>query len=291
MNKKRLVVGCSSSISLARSIAKKRRWKFSRLDVKKFPDGETNLRFLDNVKGKEVYLVQTLNNPDEKLIEIIFAAKNAVELGAKKVSLIAPYLCYMRQDKRFKPNEAVGSRIMADMLGRYFDEIITIDPHLHRYKSLREIFTIRTKTLTADGLIAEYVGKNIKTPVIIGPDMESYQWARGVAKMIGCEATVLKKKRYTSEHVAITIHSNMQIKGKSVVIIDDIISTGHTMEEVVRDVKKIGAARVCCIGVHALFVGDAYERLKKRGAIVLSCNTIPHKTNKIDVSGLISNNL
>lgn len=284
----KLVVGCPSSEGIAKNIARKKGWKFARLEVKTFPDGETNLRFPVDVKGKELYLVHSLYNPNDKLMEVFFAAYTARELGAKSVNLIAPYLCYMRQDKRFRPYEAISSRCMAKIMNRCLDSIIAIDPHLHRYKSLKDIFTIKAKSITADDIIAEFVKKKIKNPIIIGPDMESYQWARTVAKKIGCDALVLKKKRYTSEHVAIKIGEKLDLNGRSIVLIDDIISTGHTMAEVVKDVKRMGAKKIYCICVHAVFVGNAYEMLKRSGAKVISCNTIPHKTNKIDVSGIIS---
>ncbi|PIN87255.1 phosphoribosylpyrophosphate synthetase [Candidatus Woesearchaeota archaeon CG10_big_fil_rev_8_21_14_0_10_44_13] len=284
----KVIVGCSGSVDFAKRIAAQTKCRFIPLDTKKFPDGELNLRFTSDIKGKKVYLVQSFYDPNDKLIEVFFAAKTAKELGARGVFIIAPYLCYMRQDKRFRPYEAISSRVMAAIMNRLADGIITVDPHLHRYKSLDEIFTIRTKTLTADDLIADYIKDNIKSPIIIGPDMESYQWARTVAEKIGCEVDVLKKKRYTSEHVAIKIKKRLDLGGKSVVLIDDIISTGHTMMEVVKDVKRLGAKRIYCICVHALFVENSYEKLRKMGAEVVSCNTIPHKSNGIDVSGLIS---
>lgn len=291
MAKKKVIAGCSYSLDFAKRLAKKTGLRFIKLDTRKFPDGETNIRFTADVKGKVVYLIQSLNDPNDKLIEVFFAAKTARELGAKEVWLVAPYLCYMRQDKRFRPYEAISSRAMASILNRLIDGIITVDPHLHRYKSLKEIFTIKAKTLTADGLIADYVRKNLKNPIIIGPDMESYQWARTVAKKIGCEVDVLKKKRYTAEHVAIKIKENLNLKDKSVVLIDDIISTGHTMMEVARDIKKIGGKRIYCICVHGLFIGDSYEKLKRLGVKVVSCNTIPHRSNNIDVSGIIGESI
>lgn len=283
----KVIVGCSGSTDFAKKLASKAGCRFIVLDTRKFPDGETNLRFTTGVKGKVVYLVQSLYNPNDKLIEVFFAAKTAKELGAKGVFLVAPYLSYMRQDKRFRPYEAISSRAMAYILNGLIDGIITIDPHLHRYKSLSEIFTIKAKALTADDLIADYVKKNIKHPIIIGPDMESYQWARTVAEKIGCEVDVLKKKRYTPEHVTIKIKEKLDLKNKSVVLIDDIISTGHTMIEVIRDIKRIGGKRIYCICVHALFVEGAYEKIRRMGANVVSCNTTPHKSNRIDVSGMV----
>ena len=118
------------------------------------------------------------------LLNILFAAETAKDLGAKKVILAAPYLAFLRQDKRFHPGEAITSKIMAKLLNHSIDKIITIDPHLHRYKSLNEIFSIPTKRLTANGAIADYIRRNFKNPVIIGPDEESYQWARKIAEKI-----------------------------------------------------------------------------------------------------------
>lgn len=284
---KRLVVGWAESTGLAKAIARKKGWKFSILDAGRFPDGEINLRFTCDVKGGEVYLVQTLHNPDERLMEVFFAAHTARELGAKKIVLIAPYLCYMRQDKRFRPYEAVSSRIMAKMMNSCLDGIMTIDPHLHRYKSLREIFTIESKTLTADGALADFIRKKLKNPLIIGPDAESYQWAKDVARMVGCEAIVLKKKRYTAKHVAIRMDKKLSFGGKSIAVIDDMISTGHTMAEVVKDVKSLGGRKIYCICIHPVFVNEAYGMLSRLGAKVISSNTIPHKTNRIDISDII----
>ncbi|MFO8016636.1 MAG: ribose-phosphate diphosphokinase [Candidatus Woesearchaeota archaeon] len=288
---KNILVAFPRSEDLVKRIARKKKWPWTSIDIRKFPDGETNLRFRKDPKGKDLYLVDSFDEPNDDLITLLFAARTAKELKARKVFLISPYLGYMRQDKRFRPYEAVSSRIMADLLNPCLDGIMTIDPHLHRYSSLNDIFSMRSEKLTADPLIAEFVKKNYSNPVVVGPDEESYQWARKVAGLIGCEATVLKKKRYTAKHVSIKLREGVDVRGKDVIIIDDIISTGHTMAETVKDVKNAGAKRVCCICVHAIFAGGSHEMLRKLGARVVSCNTIPHKTNRIDVSGLISSSL
>lgn len=227
-------------------------------------------------------------HPERSLLMTIFAAETATDLGAKKVILVAPYLAYMRQDKRFHPGEAVSSHIMAKLLDNSVDKIITIDPHLHRYRSMKEVFTVPAKNLTANPLIADFVKKKYRDPVILGPDWESYQWAEAIAKRVGVESTVLEKTRYSSRHVSVKMKKPIEIKGKTVVIVDDIISTGHTIAEAAKKAKAAGAKKIVAIGVHGLFVEGALGKLKKAGVSeVVTTNCIEHKTNGIDVSSLL----
>lgn len=226
-------------------------------------------------------------NPNKSLYNVIFAAKNAKSLGAKKVILVAPYLGFMRQDKRFKAGEAISSKIMADLLNNTIDKLITIDPHIHRYKSLKDIFKISAKYITANPLLADYVKKHIKNPLIIGPDWESYQWALSVAKNVNCDATCFKKHRFSSFKVKVEMVKQVEIKGKNVVIVDDIISTGKTIIGAAKIAKRLGAKSITAIGVHGLFAGNALENLKKHKIKVVSTNTILSKKSKIDVTSLI----
>ncbi len=286
-----IIIGCTKSRGLAKSIAKKLKVSYFALDVKHFPDGEFYLRYPFPVKGRHVVLVQTLHEPHLSLLELVFAAHTAKDLGAKKVTLVIPYLAYMRQDKRFRQGECLSSKIV----GRLFkvaDELITIDPHLHRYKRLNEAFKMKTKKLTANSLLANYIKKHFKKDLIVGPDIESYQWAEGIAKLIGRSAVMLRKRRYTSRKVRVKFKKGVIVRGKNVVLVDDIISTGHTMIEVVKQIKKMKPKAIYCLCVHGVFAENAHEKLKKAGAKkVISTNTIPHKTNRVDVSGLIVNAL
>lgn len=285
-----IIIGCSASKDLAKKISKKLKKPYSELFVSKFPDNELYVRFKTNVKNKTVVLVQSLFEPNEKIIEILFAAYTAKDLGAKKLVLVAPYLAYMRQDKRFHPSGCISSEVIAKLF-RVFDELITIDPHLHRHHSLRKLFKIKSKKLSANSLIADYIKKHFKNSIILGPDEESYQWAKKVAEKIKSHAIVLKKRRYTSRKVRIKI-KGMNLKGKNIVVVDDIISTGHTMMETVKEAKHLGAKKIECVCVHGIFAENAYEKLKKLGVKrIVSTNTIPNKAAKIDVSGLIADSL
>ena len=166
-----------------------------------------------------------------------------------------------------------------------------MDPHLHREAKLKHIFKIKAKKLTANNLIADYINKHIKNPVIIGPDEESYKWARNVAEILGIDPIILIKKRYSCYNVRVKLNKRIDLSKKNAVIIDDIISTGHTILETAKILKRLGAGNIFCICVHGIFVNGALTKLKKAGIKVISTNTIPSEVAKIDVSEVISENL
>ncbi|MEM4282584.1 MAG: ribose-phosphate diphosphokinase [Candidatus Woesearchaeota archaeon] len=288
----KLIIGLSNSTALARAIANKLKVPFSTLKVSHFPDGEIYLRFTMPLKDAKVILVQTMHpRPSEALLELVFAAKTARELGAKKIIGVIPYLAYMRQDTSFKKGECVSARQMAWLLSNTLDHLITIDPHLHRVRNLGEIFTIPTKTLSVNNLLADFIGTRFRKEIIIGPDVESYQWASMIAKRLRMHAFVLRKKRYAARKVKIKIKESIPIKGKPVIIIDDIISSGTTMIETIKEVKRLGAKSILCIAVHGILAEGALEKLKRAGAEVITTNTITNPVGKIDVSGLIAEEL
>ncbi|HLD00498.1 MAG TPA: ribose-phosphate diphosphokinase [Candidatus Nanoarchaeia archaeon] len=284
-----IISSCGNSQDLAQSLARKLRAKYSPLTIGSFPDGEIYLKFKTSLKLKKVVLVQSFQpRPDMSLFDIIFAAETARDLGAKKIILVAPYLAYMRQDKRFNSGEAITSKIMAKLLNNSIDKIITIDPHLHRYKRLDNLFKIPAVKLTANNLIADYIKKKIKNPVIVGPDWESYQWAEVIARDIGAEATILSKTRFSSRKVKVKIVNSIPLKNRNVVIVDDIISTGHTIAEAAKKIKLRRANSITAIGVHGLLVEEAVTKLKLAGVDkIVTTNCIKHNTNEIDVNNLL----
>ena len=287
-----LIIGCSHGRHIARDIAKKLKADYSDLAVKKFPDGETKIRFLAKLKGKTVVLIQSFyGNVNDCVVEAIFAADTARDLGAKEVFLAAPYFPYLRQDKRFKPGDCISLRTMAGLVDQHFGKVLIIDPHLHREAQLSHIFKIKSHKITSNPLIGDYIKKNIKNPLIVGPDWESYKWAQKVAEKIGCDYVILEKVRYSGTKVKVALNKKIDIKGKSLVLVDDIISTGNTLIEAAKDIKKLGAKRFACIAVHGIFVENALDRLKKANIQVTTTNTIPNKVAKIDISGLIAETL
>jgi len=289
---KTIVVSGTNSRSLAKSVAKRIKAQYSELFVDTFPDGELRIRFPDDVAGMHVILIESLlPNPNTSLMELVFAIHTAKDLGAAKVTAVAPYLAYMRQDKRFHAGECVSAHVMADLLSAA-DHVIAIDPHLHRIKRLQDIFTCKATSLTADPVFADYIHKTHPKAIIMGPDGESSQWAKTIADRIGQESVILSKKRYSATKVRTIIHGDpARFKGRDVVIVDDIISTGNTMIEPIKQLKAFGAKKITCVCVHGVFAKNALQRLKKLGAQVISTNTIQNPVAKIDVASLIANAL
>ncbi|WP_413998800.1 ribose-phosphate pyrophosphokinase [Flavobacterium sp. W1B] len=259
-----------------------------KVEIHQFPDGETYVRILSDVKDKEVILVCTLHEPDSKLLAVYFLAKTAKELGAKSISLVAPYLAYMRQDKVFNPGEALSSTYFARLISSFIDTLITIDPHLHRRSSLSEIYTIPTRLGHAADHISTWIKNNIDRPLLIGPDSESEQWVSEIAKNAEAPYVVLTKIRHDDVNVTVSVPHVDKYKEYTPILIDDIISTGHTMIETIKHLKIVGMKPPICIGIHAVFAGNSFEEIKNSGAKeIISCNTIPHESNRIDISDLL----
>ena len=283
-----IIIGCSHGLHLAKRIAGKLKKPYSALEVTHFPDSEIKLRFNVDVKKKTVVLVQSFyGNVNDCVIETLFAAETAKDLGAEKVVLVAPYFPYLRQDKRFNPGECISLQTIAENIDEDFDEVYILDPHLHREKTLKHIFRIKAHKLTANPLIEDYIKKKIKNPVIIGPDWESYKWAQRVAEKVGCDYAIMEKERYSARKVSVKLNKKIDISSKNLIFIDDMISTGHTLLEAIKGMKKLGAKKVTCFAVHGILVENALEKLKKAGATVITTNTIQNKAAKIDISGLI----
>ncbi len=255
---------------------------------RQFPDGETYMRIHDHCQQREAIIVANMHQPNAKFLPLIYLCESLRELGISNITLICPYLPYMRQDIKFHEGEALTSVYYSKLLNQYVDRLITIDPHLHRYHALNEIYTIETHTLEATPLIASWIKQNIEAPLVIGPDSESKQWAASAAALIGCPYLILAKQRFGDKVVEVSAPHAQAFSQRTPVLIDDIISTGRTMIRTAEALVAEGLQQAICIGVHALFSKDAYKEMSKAPiAQILSCNTVPHSTNTIDIAPLI----
>ena len=256
-----------------------------RLESRRFPDGEIYLRVIDDVEGRHVAVVAQLRDPDPQLPGLIFLADGLRELGAASVGLVAPYLPYMRQDSRFRSGEVVSSRSFAKLVSTAFGWLVTVDPHLHRMASLDVIYGVPTAVVGSAPAIAAWVQAQVERPYLVGPDEESTQWVSEVAALAACPYIVLRKHRSGDRSVELTLPDLQTLRGCTPVLVDDIISSGQTMAATVGRLRAEGLAAPVCVGVHAVFAGDALARLQAAGAArVVSCNTLPHQSNAIDVT-------
>ena len=277
---------------LTKQLAIKMKIDIGDMIFRKFPDKETYIRILSDVKNKKVVIFCTLHEPDDKILSLYFLSSTAKSLGSKSVYLVAPYLAYMRQDNVFNPGEAVTSTYFGKLISEFVDGIVTIDPHLHRIKSLSKIYHIPNTVIHAAKEISRWIKENVKNPILIGPDKESMQWVSVVAKNAGAPFTVLNKIRHSDTDVDVSIPNLQDYKNKTPVLVDDIISTAHTMIETVLHLKEKGMKPPICIGIHAIFAGNAYQELLDCGVSkIVTCNTIPHPSNLIDLSDILAKNL
>ncbi len=259
------------------------------LTTRSFPDGESYLRYESDPVGRDLILVCTLNDPNPKTLPLLFAAAAARDLGAASVGLVTPYLAYMRQDRRFQPGEAITSLAFAAQLSGAFDWLVTVDPHLHRYQALSDLYTVPAFAISAAPAIADWLRDNVEAPLIVGPDMESEQWVRQVAEAVGAPHAVLRKTRHGDRNVEIEAPDLAAHQGRTAVLLDDIVSSAHTTATASRLLAARGFARRLCVAVHGIFAGDALSLLAQAGVEqVVTTNTIVHASNGIDISRLLA---
>lgn len=287
----RLIVPLPGNEALAERLATAGGFELGRLETRRFPDGESYVRHLTDMAGRTVDLVCSLARPDPGILSLLFAAEAARDLGAAQVSLVAPYLAYMRQDRRFKPGEAVTSRPFARLLSGAFDRLITVDPHLHRYPDLAALYAIPTATLHAAPLLAEWIAAEVPDALIVGPDEESEQWVAAVAARVGAPHVVLRKIRRGDREVEIVLPDLEAWTGRRPVLIDDIASSGRTLIEAARRLQAQGLKPPVCVVVHAVFAGDAFEELAGVSDRIVSTDSVPHPSNAIPLASLLASAL
>ncbi|HEX5639084.1 MAG TPA: ribose-phosphate diphosphokinase [Burkholderiaceae bacterium] len=258
-----------------------------RVERHRFPDGEMKLTLPVPLPPTAVVL-RSLHRPNEKLIELVLLADTARALGARALTLVAPYLAYMRQDKAFHPGETVSQQIVGRMLAARFDTVVTVDPHLHRVARLADAVPAqRAIALSAAPLIGAYYAARQPRPLLLGPDAESEQWVKAAAGT-SFDCAVCTKHRANDRDVRIELPA-VPLAGRDVVLLDDVASTGGTLLQCARKAVAAGAARVDAAVTHALLDAAAFAQLSAAGvAEVISTDTVPHSTNRISVVDLVA---
>jgi ribose-phosphate pyrophosphokinase len=281
-----LVLAMPGNERLAEALARELPAQRAPVIARRYPDGESCVRIEADTAGREVLLACTLDRPDDKLVPLLLLANAAREGGASRVGLVAPYLPYMRQDRRFHAGEATSARHVARWISREFDWLVTVDPHLHRIRALDEIYPIPSRVVHAAGVVAAWIGANVAGPLLVGPDEESSQWVADVAARLGAPHVVLAKIRRGDRDVAVSMPDVAQWSGHTPVLVDDIVSTARTMMETVRGIRACGLPAPVCIAVHAIFAGNALAELQGAGAArVVSTDTVAHATNAMSMAG------
>ncbi len=265
------VLAFPDSRALAASTARLVGAPLSVAEVHEFPDGETRVRLPARLP-EVVVLLRSLDRPNGKLVELMLAARTARELGVRHLVLVAPYLCYMRQDVAFIAGEAVSQRIVGRFLADLFDGVVAVDPHLHRVRELREAVPAHDCVAVSSApAIGRFLRTQLNDAMVVGPDDESAQWAESVARHAGWSCVVARKIRSGDRRVEVLLPDEA-FAGRTVVLVDDMISTGRTIAECARALLGRGARSVSCAVTHALCGEETIRMLHGCGVENVWCS-------------------
>jgi ribose-phosphate pyrophosphokinase len=285
-----MLLAFADESALARRLADALGWSWALVATHGFPDGETRLRLPPQLPPR-VVLLRGLQDPNAKLTQLLLAAAGARELGAEHLTLVSPYLAYMRQDLAFTPGEVVSQRHIGRLLATGFDAVITVDPHLHRVASMDEVLPSRRGiALTAAELLGGHVAQQVPGALLLAPDEEAGQWVRRAAQAHGLDHAVCHKTRHGDRDVDVALPLPAGVvAGRAVVLLDDVASTGRTLAAAARGALAAGATSVDVAVTHALFVGDALAQVQAAGVRhVWSSDCVPHASNAVSVVPLLA---
>ena len=260
------------------------------IELHAFPDGE--LRVTVGPAAPTTIIYASLDRPNDKLLAVLFAADALRRGGAERLVLVAPYLCYMRQDAAFHQGEAVSQKVIGRMIAGAVDRVITVDAHLHRTKKIADIFPgIEAENLSAMPAIADFLRASSFDPatIVVGPDAESEPWVRDLAGRLAAGYAVARKTRHSDRSVAMTFADPAMFAGRPVVLVDDIVSSGGTIMACTKTLVAAGAKTVDAIITHALFPTEMTARFLDAGLrSILSTHSVPHPTNAIELDALLA---
>ncbi len=278
-----------ASVELGHKIGIALKTKVVDIEFKRFPDGESYIRFTDNVKGEDVVIVQTTSPPqNENLIQLFLVTDNAKEMGAKSITAIVPYFAYSRQDSVFRPGEALSVKTIVTLLKTCgVKRIFTVNAH---NPSMLKKMPVHVKDLSAISFLAKYFKeKGFKNAFSVSMGKKGLRTAEEANRVLhgGCGFIPTQRDRVTG---VVTLEKKpLPVKDRNAIVFDDIISSGGTMIKAVGLLKEQGAREVYAACVHPLFSDDTRDRIMKAGADdVVGTDTVPSLVSKVSVSPLLA---
>jgi len=283
-----VIQGLPSSSRDAAGLAARLGVAFHEIAIHAFPDGE--IRVTAGPASTTTVIYASLDRPNDKLIALLFAADALRRGGAKRLVLVAPYLCYMRQDTAFHEGEAISQKVIGSLLARCIDRVVTVDAHLHRTPEITAVFPgIQSDNLSAMPAISETLRKTGLDPatIVVGPDAESLPWVSGLAGRLGLSYAVARKTRRGDRSVAIEFHDTARIAGHPALIVDDVVSSGGTLIACAKALTAAGVTAIDAVATHALFPEAAYSEMVSAGIrSIRSTQSVAHFTNAIALDEL-----
>lgn len=290
---KRAIHALPTAIKDAERLASRLGVPLHPIDVHSFPDGELRVTVGQTTATTIVYA--PLDQPNDKLLALLFAAEAFRREGARRLVLTAPYLCYMRQDAAFHRGEAINQRVVGPLLAGSFDRVITVDAHLHRTKRIEDVFPgIESDDLSAMPAIADTLLSSglSREMVVTGPDEESRPWVRDLAARLELKHAVGHKSRRGDRSVEIALDQPDLFKGRPVLLVDDIVSSGGTLIACTKALLAAGAISVDAVITHALFPPQMAQTFRDAGVrSIRSTTSVPHPTNAIALDGILADAL
>ena len=281
-----------SSAGEAQQLAARLGLGLHEIALHRFPDGE--LRVTVGPAAATTIIYASLDQPNDKLLALLFASEALRRGGAQRLVLVAPYLCYMRQDTAFHQGEAVSQKVVGRLLADAVDRVITVDAHLHRTKDIHSVFPgIEADNLSAMPAIAEGLraGFDPKT-VVVGPDEESQAWVSDLAARLGVQCAVARKTRRGDRSVEITFADPALFNGRPALLVDDIVSSGGTLMTCAKALQAAGATTIDAVITHALFAPELVAGLLQAGIRSLkSTDSIHHPSNAITLDAVLADAL
>ena len=279
----------SSNPELAKKIAEYLKMPLSDVELKKFSDGETSVKLKENVRGVNVFLVQSTSCPvNDNIIELLLMIDAAQRASAKSVTTVIPYFGYARQDRKVEPRVPISAKVIANVIQKTgVNRVLTMDLHADQ---IQGFFDIPVDNLFGSLLCVDFLkSKNIENLVVVSPDSGGVDRARYYAKKVEAGLAIIDKRREMA-NVSEVMHVIGDVAGKNCILIDDIIDTGGSISGAAKALKDNGALKVYCYAAHGVLSGNAYEKLSKAPfEEIIFTDTIPvNKSKKLQNMRILS---
>ena len=279
-----------SAAEAAKRLAGRLGLSLHEIEVHRFPDQELRVTVAPAAATTLIYA--SLHQPNDKLVALLLASEALRRGGARRLVLVAPYLCYMRQDAAFHDGEAISQKVVGKLLAQAVDSVVTVDAHLHRTDKIGDVFPhIDASDLSAMPAVADALRASMLDPrtVVVGPDEESQPWVSELSALLSLAHAVARKRRRGDRSVEIAFEEPARLANRPVLLIDDIVSSGGTLAACAKALRAAGATTIDAVVIHALFAPELMPGLFDAGIrSIKSTDSVPHPTNAITLDKILA---